>query len=321
MPKFEPKILQHQLDQNQIQPCYWIYGPETLKARELLKRIQKTLEIRSEGATVEVKKFSGSDVSLAEILDDGLNLSLFSHQKLVVVYDAHLLEDLVKNPQILENFLKSESAAELKTILVFFAKDLDSRKKSSKLLLEKAAVVECSEVRDYERQAWIRYLAKRRNLPLDESTVEQLRVLEPWTLSIIDHELEKLELCGEDISPEQILSGALHTADAQDFIQGFFNRDRARCLQALPALTSDRDSPLQYLGLLGWNLKQVLLVKCGSPAPKHLPPFVRSRLEGWSREWEEKSLVSLLKKLTEMDVALKQSRLSPLGLWAELIRF
>ena len=44
MPKLEAKQVQKELDEGWLWPVYWIYGPEGMKARELLK--PRLLELR-----------------------------------------------------------------------------------------------------------------------------------------------------------------------------------------------------------------------------------------------------------------------------------
>ena len=43
MPKMELKTVQTELEKGQIWPLYWLYGPERMKSRELLKRIRIVL--------------------------------------------------------------------------------------------------------------------------------------------------------------------------------------------------------------------------------------------------------------------------------------
>src|SRR5690606_2935264 len=114
---------------------------------------------------------------------------------------------------------------------------LDRRRKFSKLLVEKAAVVECDEVPEEKREGWIEYLAKRRGLlELPPEIVARLRSLDPWSLDIVDSELEKYDLAGQGEEGSAVLLGSLGSGrSAEQFLEAFFSREKAAALEALGA--------------------------------------------------------------------------------------
>src|SRR5579859_2392279 len=213
MPKLEPKAVQKELEQGLLWPAYWIYGHEQMKARELLKRIRKA--VLGDGAGKDAGIFSmseetidGSATSASTILDSALTCSLGGGLKFVVVKEAHAIKDAEELQPL---FGARAPKAELSAVCVFLSKDLDARKKFSKVLLEKTAVVACEEVAEAEREAWISYLAKRRGLALPASLFAQIAALDPWTLDIVDQELEKysLALTNSDGEASEVLLAEL----------------------------------------------------------------------------------------------------------------
>ena len=139
------------------------------------------------------------------------------------------------------------------SVCVFVSKDLDGRKKFSKMLLEHAAVVPCDDVPETEREAWVQYLAKRRGMPLEPALLAILAQLDPWSLDIIDQELEKLSLSGNSdvvLGPGESIGGR----GGDDFLNAFFSRNLPLSLESVQSFAERPDESLPLLGLLAWNV-------------------------------------------------------------------
>lgn len=319
MPKFEPKAIQKELDSGQIWPFYWIYGPEKLKSREIVKRIRQAV-LGSQGSQSlwswgEENK-EGSEVDAASLVDSALSPSLGGGIRLIIVRDAHA----IKNPEDLaELFGNPDRKENLSSVCVCLSKDLDARKKFSKLLLEKAAVVPCDEVPEAQRQSWIQFLAKRRNIELSSSLVMRLYSLDPWSLDIVDQELEKYTLAG--LSSEVILGGGV-AGGTDHFIESFFSRDLRLALPSLQHFSNSPDESLPLLGLLNWNTRQLAGVVADREQKTRyskLNPYLADKFVAWSKKWKLEELIELQHELFELDFQLKQTPLAPLGLWSLLV--
>lgn len=321
MPKLEPKQVQRDLEKGQLWPVYWIYGPEQMKSRELLRRI-RTAVLGEETAQSGMRSFAedaleGAEATAASIVDSAQSLSLGGGVRFVVVRDAHL----VKDPDALRDLLGPiRPKEELASVCVFLSKDLDARRKFSKLLVEKAAVVSCEEVPEDERDAWIGYLAKRRGLELPDEAVAQLRTLDPWTLDLMERELEKFELAGQDL--EILLGGASQDKGSQAFLNAFLGRSFQNAMSCIEGFASKPEEALPLLGLLAWNARFVALLVAdrerGTRTVK-LSPFLADRLNGWARKWKLPEAIRLQEALSEIDFGIKQTGALPLGLWSSLV--
>jgi DNA polymerase-3 subunit delta len=328
MPKLEPKAVQKELEQGLLWPVYWIYGQELMKARELLKRIRKTALGDGEGTdaglfAMSEETIDGSETPVGAILDSALTCSLGGGLKLVVVKEAHAIKEAEELQQLLG---ARAPKAELSAVCVFLSKDLDARKKFSKILLEKAAVVPCEEVPEAEREAWISYLAKRRGLNIPSGLVSQIAALDPWTLDIVDQELAKYELALTNTSGEAgdvLLSELGPQGGAEAFLQDFFARDMQKALERVQALAERPDESLPLLGLLAWNVRQLATLIAsranGSRGSVKLSPYLAQKLEAWARGWTLPEILALQERLAQLDFAFKQTPLLPLGMWTELV--
>jgi DNA polymerase III delta subunit len=329
MPKIEPKAIHRELEQGLIWPVYWLYGSEKLKSRELLVRIRQASlgvegaekGLRPEDARISLgglneEVFDGDQTDCVSIVDSAQSLTLGGGIRFITVRDAHLL----KNQEELASLLGGPAKrSELASVCVFLSKDLDGRKKFTKVLLDKAAVVPCEEVPEAQRESWVLYLAKRRGLTLSESIRLTLCSLDPWSLELIEQELEKFAIAQTD---EVLLGGGSKNSSADFFIESFFNRDLKAALPCVSYFADEPHMALPLLGLLGWNIRQLasfLLDKENGTRNTKLSPFIAERLRYWSPQWSLQEALQLQEELADLDFNLKQKPLLPLGLWTQLV--
>lgn len=336
MPKLEAKIIQKELEQGLLWPVYYLYGQERMKSRELLKRIRNVVLSDSllTEATHENSDSLKSWEALAETVLDGsetdgetileaiqsqsLLSALRDGPRLIVVKDAHW----VKNPEsIAEILLPKAKKSELTSVCVLLAKDLDGRKKFSKILQEKAAVVPCEEVSESDRESWILYLAKRKDLEIPVQEVARLTTLDPWNLDIVDQELEKYSLFHGSIESSGV-SPRIGRVRSDEWIEAFLSRDLKRSLQTLSFFAEQPDESLPLLGLLAWNVRYLAMMLSHSGHGLRglkVNPYVAERLHRWSKCWKLSEVLDLQSELTWVDFNMKQTPLTAIGIWSSLV--
>jgi DNA polymerase III delta subunit len=332
MPKLEPKVIQKELEAGKIRPAYWLYGGETMKSRELLKRVRSAVfgEESSGGTGAAFSAFStafretvldGAECEVSEVLDAAQSLSLGGGGKLVVVKQAHAL----KNPEPLLELCASDFAdvAEGASVVVFLAKDLDQRKKFSKGLLERAACVPCEEISELDREAWIGYLAKRKGIVPTANEMASLRAMDPWSLDGVERELEKMDAATTPGDREAVLLGGADGQGAsENFVEAFFLRDLGTALPEVRHFADSPEAALPLLGLLSWNAKMLIgLLKdreAGTRETK-LGSFLQDRFTRYLRAWSLTEAVALQAALARVDFFTKQTPRDPLGTWTSLV--
>jgi DNA polymerase III delta subunit len=319
MPKLEPKLIQKELEQDQIWPVYWIYGSEKMKSRELVKRIRKAVlgdEVSVLGLSEE--SMDGPGLEAASVVDAAQSPALGGGTRLIVIRDAHAM----KNPDsISELFGPKQSKEKLSSVCVFLSKDFDARKKISKLLAEKAAVIACEEIPENERDAWIQYLAKKKGVTLRDESLIQLASLDPWTLDIIEQELEKFSLDPSQTG-DVFLGGSAPGTGSDSFLEALFTRHLKQSLMIVEGFAGQPELALPLLGLFAWNVRHLALIladeKAGTRVVK-LSPYIADKLRAWTRYWSLDEILSLQSKLQELDFNLKQTPLLPVGVWGDLV--
>lgn len=321
MPKFTVKEIQTQIEAQKIWPVYWIVGPETMLANDVLKRLKKAVFGKgNDDESFNVEKFDGAQARGAEIVDAALSLSFMGGPKLIIISNA----DQIKEAEAIEEILgDAQVASNVETLVIALASDLDARKKFSKRLVKSAAVVMASAVKEYERAAWIDSLCKKRKLNLSHSIKASLESFEPWSLDVIDGELEKLSVLADPSQYEEVLSVGVIGVKGSDFVEAVMSRNYKRALSLVRDFCNKPDESLPLVGLLAWNFKQLTLLigaEQGKSDPPRLSPFVMKRLSSWSKVWDFNGLELSQRSLFELDFSTKQTPKSALGNWSTFIR-
>ena len=325
MPKLEPKLIQKELDQGKVRPVYWIYGPERMKSRELMKRIQKAVLQDQTPNDFNFEKIDGSEVNMDGVIDSAQGFSLMGGTKFMVIRNAEEIKNLDPMMAWLKELEVSDPSPPetFQSVCIFLSKNFDARKKASKVIQEIAAVVPCEEVSEADRAPWIDSLAKRKKITLSESEQNLLRGLEPWSLEIVDQELSKIELVADDekLRSEVILSGV--DARARDeFIDAIFCRNEARGFKVIHLFCEEMEVQLPILGLVSWNLRHLKLYlmeqETKTRSPEKRNPYLLKNLDRWKPHWTVKKIQALEHQLFEIDFALKNTRLLGRGLWSKL---
>ncbi len=326
MPKLDPKKIQSELDQELLWPVYWLYGSEKMKSREILKRIRRMVLGSHPDPFGAEAVLDAQETDARSIIEMAQSPSLGGGVRLIVVRDAHQIKEA---DQLSELLAPRKKLSDLEFVVVFLSKDLDARKKFSKVLLEQAAVVPCEDVAEADRVAWIQYLLKRRGLEISTDEMANLVVMDPWTLDLVDMELEKAELFRLNSNSTEDArdvflpgSGTLNAVGGVDsFLEAFFGRNLVEALVRVDRFADEADEALPLLGLLGWNVKQLALCvndrERGTRWAK-LNPYVADKLRRWAMQWTMADIERLQACLCELDYGFKQTPLLPLGLWSRL---
>jgi DNA polymerase III delta subunit len=326
MPKMELKAVQNELEKGRVRPVYFLAGAERMKARELAKKIQKAALKGEAPNDFNLEKYDASETGLEAILDSAQGVSLLGGVKVILARNLEEVRNLDPLAAYLEALESTEPAAPEKgaTVLILLSKSLDGRKKASKAITEHAALVPCEEVRENDREPWIEFLAKRRGTALSDAERMSLRGLEPWSLDIVDQEISKLELVGEDARLRaDALRGGVSAYAQDELIDALLTRDRRRALALVHHFSGEIEVQLPFLGLLAWNFRQLKLYlleqETRTSSSERRNPALIGKLDRWQRYWNLGNLQVFEHALFEMDFSLKNTRLTGQGLWTELI--
>ena len=303
MPEIDLKEIKKELSNNIIRSSYWFYGSEQMKINTTLSLIKEKINIKDKGIDNEI--FYGDEVSFKEIINSILTPS-FLGNKVIVVKNANQ----IKNIENIINILPKENS---ESIIIFISKDLDKRVKSSKLILKELAVIPCLKIKENEKISCIKFLSKKRNLTLDSNLMSRLLSLEPWSLDIIDQELEKVFL----ISSDKYLEEKGNYKENQDISELFFLGDHKNALIEAKKLSKNPETSYIAIGLISWNIRHFISYLENNCELKNY--FILNKFKKWSSLWSIEGLKKAESNILSFDISLKTTTKNLLGLWTDFL--
>ena len=187
MPSIEAAQFYSQVDEGRCAPLYFLFGDEPYLLNQSLERLRNSV-VNEATADFNLYIYYAADSEISVIKDSVEMLAMMAPKRLVVVKEAQALTD--KEWAVLEPLFENPVDS---TVFVLTASKIDRRKKSVRLLLEKAQAVEFK--RPYENQipTWINYIAGLHEIELSEDAIHLLHKLVGSHLQEIDSEIRKLK--------------------------------------------------------------------------------------------------------------------------------
>ncbi len=245
----------------QVQPLYLLVGCETYLRDEAARELADAAL-----AGTLLREFNESSFSL--LSDSAMSavaaaeqLPMMSERRTVRIKDfANLREP---DEEILIRYVERPADS---TVMIFVADDLDKRKKLTKSLLAKCAVVEFAAVKDAEAKAWARKRLKEMKTTADDRVLTDIVRLVGTNLQTLASELDKLAAAALDtgqITMELVDKLIDRSRELSNFDLGdqLVAGDRRRALETLHRLLEDEVQPVMLLGLIASNYHRLALAK------------------------------------------------------------
>jgi DNA polymerase-3 subunit delta len=224
-----------------------------------------------EGArTWALSRFSADRGETQQALEQAQTLPMLAPQQVVFLEDVEEIEKLGEKKReaavaALEAYLANPAKF---TVLVLEAKSLDQRMKLSKLLIEKATVVEVSLGEDPgQRQAvavaTAKNLAKNLSVEFETGAAEDLAEFVACDLMRLRTEIEKLAtFAGQrTIIRRQDVAGLViseKTTTVWELANMLAARQQKKAFEFLDRLLRDGEEPLSMLGAIAWMYRKLI---------------------------------------------------------------
>jgi DNA polymerase-3 subunit delta len=206
------------------------------------------------------------------------------------------------------------------TVLIFVADELDKRKKLTKDLLARCAVVEFPAVKDAEAKAWARTRLKELKTTADDRVLTEIVRLVGTNLRTLSSELDKLAaaaIATRQITMELVDQLIDRSRELSNFDLGdqLIAGDRRRALETLHRLLEDNVAPVLLLGLIASNYHRLALakemLKRGARDEVYRliygPPAKRDAFMNTLQRSEAKKIAHGIQLIAAADLAIKTS--------------
>ncbi|MBY0384657.1 DNA polymerase III subunit delta [bacterium] len=315
---FEKKI------KTQIQPLYLFFGEEEFLMQEALA-VFETIALDGGTRDFNYDSFYAKEVPTSQILDVAETLPMMSPRRLVIIKgiekwteaDWDVFEPYIKNP--------SDSS-----VVVLTAKSLDKRKKTHKLLLEKAESIEFKKPYDNQVPGWIQYIAQKQGVAIEPDAVMLLQQFVGNQLMDIESEIIKLsQFIGtrKQILVKDVIEvvSKIKVQSVFDLARAIGEGDKARALLCLSQLLSHGQNEVGILALVSRHVRILRSVRKAQreglrgaqmASKVGVSPYFLQEYEHQAKEWSDKKIENTFKALLDTDRALKSSPLSS-HIWLE----
>jgi DNA polymerase-3 subunit delta len=311
------------LEQGRLAPLYFIFGEEPYLLNQSAERFKYA--VLSEGAAdFNLSIFYANDADVNVVRDAVETLPMMAPRRLVILKEAQDLSD--KEWATLEPLF--ESAVD-STVFVLIASRVDKRKKTIRMLLEKADCVEFKKPYENQIPSWINYIAQNLQVEISKDAIHLLHKLVGHHLTEIESELKKLsDFVGErriEVTDVAQVVSRSKEENVFDFTKAIGENDRVKALEHLVHLLDQGQSEIGIVSLLARHVRILLTVKKGMEEGLHgaklahyaqVPPYFLESYIDQARLWAARKLEQTLMVLCETDKALKSSPLSS-HIWLE----
>ncbi|WP_409301789.1 DNA polymerase III subunit delta [Peribacillus sp. SCS-155] len=315
------------IKRKQLAPVYLIYGTEAFL-------INETRQLLLENALSDDEiDFNLSQIDLEETpietaLEDAETLPFMGERRLVFMQNPFFLtaekskSKVEHNIKKLEEYIANPAPYSIIALVAPYEK-LDERKKITKELKQRAAVIEAKKLNEHEIRAWIKERASLSNVQILDEAIDMMLELAGTNLMLLTNELDKLSLYvdeGKTIDREMVEQLVAKSLEQNIFtlVDKFLQRDLTGAVQIYHELLRQNEEPIKILGFMASQVRLMYQVKALAKqgysqqkiagALKIHPYRVKLALEKTGR-FNERELLSLIHDFAEADYKMKTGQL------------
>lgn len=281
-----------------------IIGDNFYSRRQQIAQIKNSF---TQGNTdFSVEQFDASEVEYQKILDSVQNISLFSEDKLVIIYNFDASKDLMEK---IETFFAAVPSG---LGLVLVAEKVDKRTAAYAAIKKTAKIIECTQPSSL--QNWIIDEVKRRNGSISPANAQFLIDRLGPNQTLLAQEIEKLLLFESTISKESIelLTVAIPQSSMFQLLDAAFTGKKEKVMSIYKEQREMKVEPLAIVGMITWQLFTLALVKSAEQKgitniakEANLNPYVVSKTQQLAKGRTLTMIRNMMKNLLALEVRLK----------------
>ncbi len=319
MPVRTSRDLTQSLKKAQIEPVYFLFGPETYLRDEAARLIaaeamRGTLLREFNDSTFNLTSDDARDaIAAAE------QLPMMSQRRVVRIKNLGKLKEA--DEEVLLNYVNRPVET---SVVILITEDIDKRKKLAKLLMAGAAF-EFQPLKANELQSWIRSYLKDLNAEIELPALHRILETVSSDLHTLANELNKLAVAAlpsNRITIELVdaLVGRSREHMNWELSDQMISRNRKAALKTLKDLLDDGVEPLLLIGLIAGTYRRMALAKAllsqGASAAEifsevRMPPFKQRDYLAMLNRVDSERLARTIRRVAETDLAIKTSKATP----------
>ena len=324
-----PDKLLLQISKGQIEPFYFLYGPEIFYQTEIIQTLIKQW-ITDDNRDFNLETFDAQESTVNHWLGSAKTLSFLGGIKLVIVRNLHDAIPQDKEAQSLIDYAENPIP---EACLVVTSNKVDRKRKLFKILTGLKTAVACEAPKENELINWLRKRAEESNYSLSSNAARVLINRVGARPGILAKELEKTLLyagANKSISEKDVAEvvGESKTENVFALTEALKTKNPETALRLLNNQINHGEEPIKILGTIAWQFRMIWEVK--HYQKKNLPsgqiaksmganPYVVDKALQHTGRFSTKQLRTGYLELAKADRSLKSTSQDPLAVMQTLV--
>jgi DNA polymerase III subunit delta len=311
------------ISKKQIDPVYLLFGTESFlinETKQLL--IEHVLDEEEKDFNLSVYDLEETPIEAA--LEDAETFPFMGEKRLVILQNPVFLTSEKSKGKVEHNLDKLDhylSQPAPYSIVVFSApyEKLDERKKITKELKRKAAILEAKKLNEQELKVWVKERAAGSGVIIEEDAIELLLSLSGTNLFMLTSEIDKLSLYAKD--SQTINKDIVDKLTARSLEQNIFSlvdkvvhRNVEAALRIYYDLLKQNEEPIKILSVISGQFRLIYQVKELSrrgygqqqiAGTLKVHPFRVKLAAGQASSFSDEELTRIIKLLADADYQMK----------------
>lgn len=190
------------INSNDVQPVYLIFGEQDYLINEIKKQFISL--IPKEEQSMNFATYDAENENINNAIDDAMSLPFFGDHRLIIINNSYFLSGAKNNVNIeqdintLVEYINHPQDSSILLIVAPYAK-LDARKKVTKILKQKAVLVDLSSISEHDMLSYLLLEINRQGYKISNRTLSDLFQRVNGNLTLAMNSLTKLFLyCYDD---------------------------------------------------------------------------------------------------------------------------
>ena len=324
-----PDKLLLQISKGQIEPFYFLYGPEIFYQTEIIQTLIKQW-ITDDNRDFNLETFDAQESTVNHWLGSAKTLSFLGGIKLVIVRNLHDAIPQDKEAQALIDYAENPIP---EACLVVTSNKVDRKRKLFKILTGLKTAIACEAPKENELINWLRKRAEESNYSLSSNAARVLINRVGARPGILAKELEKTLLyagANKSISEKDVAEvvGESKTENVFALTEALKTKNPETALRLLNNQINHGEEPIKILGTIAWQFRMIWEVK--HYQKKNLPsgqiaksmganPYVVDKALQHTGRFSTKQLRTGYLELAKADRSLKSTSQDPLAVMQTLV--
>lgn len=314
--------LKKQIKENKLSPLYVLYGEEDFLRDIYVKRI---IECVPDGGFPEFNhiRLSGADVPFSEYDDAWESFPMMTDKKLIHIKDSGIFSSKRNTGGAGTEEKKefwSEKLARISddTVVIFDESSVDKRSALYKAAIKAGTAVEFNHLSDADLVTWVVKQCLNAKKRMSKENAYYLVTLCDPGLGNINNELKKLlDFCDEEIYKsdiDRVVSKSMQVI-VFELTDAIMTGNVNKAFSTLNGLKTVKESAFNVMYLMLSSFEKMLRAKVMEYASQGeiaselgVAPFVARKYIESARGFSEDSLVWMVRRVAELDLAIKEGR-------------